>query len=194
MGALDSDATMRLLYLVLLLAFIVAFGFGAGRFGLGRLRDLAIWLLIGAMLVIAYASWGTLQSALYPARGVMIGDAIELRRGLDGHFNALLEVNGRPVRFMVDTGATDIVLSRRDAAAVGIDVGSLAFLGRARTANGAVPTAAVRLGTVRFGDMLDTDVPAQVNAGELDVSLLGMAYLDRFGRIEIAGDRMLLHH
>jgi aspartyl protease family protein len=55
-----------------------------------------------------------------------------------------------------------------------------------------VATAPVRLGSVRFGDMLDTGVPAQVNGGELDTSLLGMAYLDRFARIEISGDRMRL--
>ena len=51
----------------------------------------------------------------------------------------------RPVRFMVDTGASDIVLSRRDAERVGIEPGSLSYLGRARTANGAVATAPVRL-------------------------------------------------
>jgi aspartyl protease family protein len=193
MQDLDTDALMRLLYLALLLAGLLFFSFAGGRMHLGRLRDLAIWVLIIAMVVIGYASWDTLRSALFPSQAVMLGEAIQLRRGIDGHFHAELEVNGRPVRFMVDTGATDIVLSRRDAEAAGIDLASLSFGGRARTANGVVATAPVRLGTVRFGEMLDTNVPAQVNGGALDVSLLGMAYLNRFGRIEIAGDRLLLH-
>jgi len=189
----NPDDQARLLYLVILLAGLVGFGIVGRRVRLGQLRDLVFWLLILAMLVIAYGFRDALQSALFPGRAVQVGDAIELRRGRDGHFHAELEVNGRRVQFMVDTGATDIVLSRGDAAAVGIEVERLAFSGRARTANGEVATAPVRLGSVRLGDMLDTGVAAQVNGGELDRSLLGMAYLDRFGRIEISGDRMRLH-
>jgi aspartyl protease family protein len=188
----EPDDQMRLLYLVVLLAGIVAFAFGGRRLRLGHMRDLVLWLLIIGMVMIAYGFRDTLESALFPARGVQVGEAIELRRGADGHFHAELEVNGRRVRFMVDTGASDIVLSRADAAAVGIDVDSLSFGGRAQTANGVVATAPARLGSVRFGDMADTGVPAQVNGGELDASLLGMAYLDRFDRIEISGDRMRL--
>src|SRR5690606_40213054 len=65
-------------------------------------------------------------------------------------------------------------------------------LGRAITANGPVGTAPVRLGTVRFGDFTDTNVPANVTDGQLGQSLLGMAYLDSFSAIEISGDRMTL--
>ena len=65
-------------------------------------------------------------------------------------------MNGEPVRFMVDTGASDIVLSLRDAERVGLDPGALDFAGRAMTANGPVGTAAVRLGVVKFGGFTDT--------------------------------------
>ena len=78
------------------------------------------------------------------------------------------------------------MLSRRDAERAGIDVDALTFAGRAMTANGAVATARVRLGRVAFGDLVETGVPASVTAGALDFSLLGMSYLDRFERIEIA--------
>lgn len=193
MRDIDTDALMRLLYLALLLAGVIFFAAGGRRLRLGHLRDLIIWVLMLAMVVIAYASWGTLQSALMPGRAVQIGDTLELRRGRDGHFHAELAVDGRPVRFLVDTGASDLVLSLRDATAIGVDVEALDFSGRAQTANGTVRTAAVRLGTVRLGDMVLRDVPARVNEGELDVSLLGMAYLGRFARIEIIGDRMVLH-
>jgi aspartyl protease family protein len=189
----DPDTRARLLYLVALLVGVLGlFLYGRGQ-RLGRsLRDLAVWGLIILMVVIAYGFRDTLRSQLFPAAMVQTGDGIELRRASDGHFHAELEVNGRPVRFMVDTGASDVVLSRRDAERVGIDPARLAYLGIARTANGTMATASVRLGTVRFGDFADTDVPASVSGGALDVSLLGMSYLDRFARIEIEGDRMLL--
>jgi aspartyl protease family protein len=190
----DPDTLARIVYLLLLLAFVGGFFLAGRRHRLGRsLRDLAIWVLIFAMVVIAYGFRDVLRRELLPAAMVQVDtETIELRRGSDGHFHATLEVNGVPVRFMVDTGASDLVLSRRDAERVGIDPAGLAYLGRALTANGTVATASVRLGLIELGGFTDTDVPASVSAGGLDVSLLGMSYLDRFASIEIAGDRMRL--
>ena len=53
-------------------------------------------------------------------------------------------------------------------------------------------TAPIRIGRVEFGGFSDTGVPASVGGGDLDVSLLGMSYLDRFASIAIEGDRMTL--
>lgn len=192
MGA--PDDTARLIYLVVL-GLGIGFFFLYGRRRWGRaLRDIGIWALIFAMVIIAYGFRDTLRQELFPASMIQLeGGSIALRRGMDGHFRAELLVNDEPVRFVVDTGASDIVLSLRDAAAAGIDTGRLRFTGRARTANGVVATAPVRLRTLRFGDFADANVPASVNAGALETSLLGMAYLNRFARIEIAGDQMILH-
>jgi aspartyl protease family protein len=190
-----GDEAARLIYLALLGLFLASILFGGGLRGLARsLRHLAVWGLIFAMVVIAYGFRDVLRRELMPGAMVQVSNGVvELRRGGDGHFHAELEVNGEPLRFVIDTGASDIVLSRADAEHVGIDVDSLAFVGRARTANGTVATAPVRLGVVRFGDVTDTEVRASVTAGGLDGSLLGMAYLDRFARIEIEGDVMRLH-
>jgi aspartyl protease family protein len=190
----DPDPLARLVYLSLFLLVIGgAFLFGQRRRPLRSLRDFLIWVLIFAGVVIAYGFRDTLREQLLPSSMVTLDDGtIELRRGSDGHFHATLEVNGTPVRFMIDTGASSIVLSRRDARRVGIDPDALAYLGRARTANGVVPIAEVRLGRVEFAGYADTGVRASVTDGLLETSLLGMAYLDRFERIEISGDRMRL--
>jgi aspartyl protease family protein len=190
----DPDTRMRMLYLAVMLAGVAGF-FVWGRRGqlVRSLRDLGIWALVFAMAVIAYGFRDTLREELLPSAMVQVsGDTIELRRGSDGHFHAGVEVNGKTVRFMVDTGASDIVLARRDAERVGIDPAALQYLGRAQTANGTVPTATVRLGLVKFGDFTDTGVRASVSSGPLDTSLLGMSYLDRFSSIEIAGDNMTM--
>lgn len=190
----DTDTLMRVVYLLILLFGVGGFFLWGRRGRLGRsLRDLAIWVLIFAMVVIAYGFRDVLRDELLPAEMAQVAPGrIELRRGQDGHFHAELEVNGTPVRFMVDTGASGMMLSARDAARVGLDTGSMTFPGRAVTANGGVGTETVRLGVVKFGDFTDTGVPAIVTDGALDTSLLGMSYLDRFSGIEIAGDRMTL--
>ena len=189
----DPDTIARVIYLVLLLCFLLGFfAWRRGQVG-RRLRDLGVWVLIFAMVVIAYGFRDVLRAQLFPAAMVQVsGDTIELRRGSDGHFHATVEVNGTPVRFLVDTGASGIVLSRRDAEKVGLDPGGLAYLGTAQTANGRVATAGVRLGLVRLGTFTDTGVPASVTEGGLDTSLLGMSYLDRFANIAISGDVMTL--
>jgi aspartyl protease family protein len=104
----------------------------------------------------------------------------------------MLEVNGHPTRFVVDTGATAIVLTRSAAQAAGIDTDDLIFSGRANTANGTVETAPVRLDTLALGDTLDTDVRAVVNNGQMFESLLGMSYLNRYSRIEISNGQLVL--
>lgn len=184
----------RLFYLILLLMLVASFFLFGPRQRLSKsARDFAIWVLIFAMVVIAYGFRDVLRASLFPQSALEVaGGALELRRAPDGHFHARAEVNGAPVRFIVDTGASEVVLSRQDATRAGIDVGSLSFTGRARTANGLVATAPVRLDSLVFGGLVDRNLRAQVNAGELDASLLGMSYLDRFASIEIAGDRMLL--
>ena len=189
----DPDSRARLLYLAALLVFVAGLFLWGQRRDLGkRLRDLLVWALILAMAVIAYGFRDILREQLLPAAMVETGDTIALRRASDGHFHATLDINGERVRFMVDTGASDLVLSRRDAARVGIDPDGLAYLGTARTANGTVETATVRLGLVRLGSFTDTDVRASVTKGGLDSSLLGMSYLDRFSSIGISGDTMRL--
>jgi aspartyl protease family protein len=92
---------------------------------------------------------------------------------------------------MVDTGATNVVLSRRDAERLGIDPASLVYLGQAQTANGIVRTARVKLNDVQLGSWQDETLAAWVNDGEMDGSLLGMDYLGKF-HIELAADRLLL--
>jgi aspartyl protease family protein len=117
---------------------------------------------------------------------------IEIPLGRDGHYHLTLRLNDQPVDFVIDTGATDLVLSLADARRIGLDPAALVFSGQATTANGVVRTARVRIPKVEIGGAVETDVPASVTEGEMDGSLLGMSYLTRFARIEITGNRMIL--
>ena len=112
-------------------------------------------------------------------------------RNIDGHFYLSLVINGIPVRFVADTGASNMVLTQKDAERLGINPADLVYLGQARTANGTVRTARVKLPVVELGPYRDENFPAWVNEGEMFGSLLGMEYLSLY-RVEIAGDRMIL--
>lgn len=190
---MDGVGDARLFYLLALLVLVAGGVFATyrGRLATG-LQHALIWGLIFAGVVIAYGFRDILSAQLFNAPVAVSDSAVALRRGPDGHFHATLGVNGREVRFLVDTGATQIVLSRRDAARVGIDPARLSFTQPARTANGVVFSAPVTLERLTLGPFEDRNVPASVNGGELAVSLLGIRYLDRFARWRVEGDRMIL--
>ena len=97
-----------------------------------------------------------------------------------------------PLRFVVDTGATDLVLRQSDAVRAGLSPDQLAYTAQANTANGVVSLAPVRLDTVALGPHRDENVRAVVNQAPMQMSLLGMGYLQRWGSITIANNTLTL--
>ncbi|MBF9044732.1 TIGR02281 family clan AA aspartic protease [Rhodobacterales bacterium HKCCE4037] len=190
---MDPMVTGNLAYLVLLLVGLVTFTFINRRQNIGQMgKALALWGVIFVTILVGVLLWNDLRGQIQPQQVVLNADAVSVPRASDGHFYLTLDVNGTPTRFVVDTGATAIVLTRADAEAAGIETDNLIYSGRASTANGTVETAPVRIETLALGETLDTGVRAVVNNGQMEESLLGMSYLNRFSRIEIADGQLLL--
>ena len=114
-----------------------------------------------------------------------------LERSSDGHFYAEMRVNGTPITFMVDTGASVIALSREDAARLGISTLESDFTGVAQTASGTVGLKPVTLDRVSLGPLEASQVDAAVVQQGLDTSLLGQSWLRQVGTVRIEGDRMI---
>ncbi len=110
-----------------------------------------------------------------------------------GQFEVDARVNGRHVDFMVDTGASVIALTARDAARLGIRPPPSAFTAEVRTANGAVRAAPAVLDAVEVGDLVVHDVAALVLPDEaLSDNLLGLSFLSRLRRFEYSGGKLVL--
>jgi aspartyl protease family protein len=189
---MDGDQIGRLAYLSLLLVAVAGWAMVEYRGRLGQaLRTAAAWALIVVGLMAGWGLWQDIRTDIAPRATILDTGEIRVPRADDGHFYMTVEINGIPIDFMADTGATNIVLNQADARRLGLDPAALAFTGEARTANGSVPIARVTLPEMVFGPHRDQDIRAAVNGGELDISLLGMDYLGRF-RIEIDGPEMIL--
>ena len=117
----------------------------------------------------------------------------EILRSQDGLFYVTAVVNGAPVRFIVDTGATVVVLTPDDARRVGIAVDATDFTGKANTANGNAAMARVKLSEVVVGATRKEAVEAAVVGQGLHVSLLGQSLLSRLSSVTIQADRMVLN-
>jgi aspartyl protease family protein len=116
-----------------------------------------------------------------------------VRRGPDGHFHIEADVNGVSIRFLIDTGASSTVLTQADAARSGIETAALRFNRPVQTANGTAFFASARLESLEIGPYRVRDVPVAVMPeNTLNISLLGMSTINRFGGWRIEGDRMVL--
>jgi len=110
----------------------------------------------------------------------------------NGHFTIAGSANGAPMRFLVDTGATLVVLTPSDARAAGIDPHDLVFDQVMRTANGTVPAAAMVLRELRVDSISLGEVRAAV-IRKAPESVLGMSFLSRLKSFEMQRDRLTLY-
>ena len=189
---MSTDIIAQVIYLTVFGVLIIAALWARSRNNLGQsAQHAAIWVLIFIAAIAAFGIRGDLERHL----GLKSDDGnerIEIPISYTGHYSLRLLINDVAVDFIIDTGASDIVLSQEDANRVGLDLGKLAFIGRAATANGIVKTARVTLDSIKIANVIDRNVSAVVNKGELFRSLLGMGYLQRWGLIEIENGLLTL--
>lgn len=190
----------QFVYLSLLLIIVMMGAVSLRAQGLGQmLRMLFAWLVIFGILFIAAEhredAMRLLDRAaggIDPARGVQDGSEFRIRARADGHFWVRAEINDEPVLFLIDTGASDIVLTAETATRIGIDPASLHYDRAAMTANGPVQGATVRLDRISIGPIVRENMPASVTKGALGINLLGMQYLRSLSGWRVEGDTLIL--
>jgi aspartyl protease family protein len=118
-----------------------------------------------------------------------------ITRDQRGHFTTDGRVDGRRLDFMVDTGASVIALTEREAGRLGIWPVRNDYTAQVRTANGVVRAAPVMLRSVDIGGLVVRDVRALVVPGNaLGENLLGLSYLTRLKRFEYSNNRLVLEN
>jgi aspartyl protease family protein len=136
------------------------------------------WLASLALLGVLYLFFdGSLQARNDPNRQLQIAPGAELilQRGRSGHYVFPGEINGRPVSFLLDTGATLVSVPAHLADELGLVAGTPQ---QSVTANGTVMTRATQIGVLAFGPFRLSDVRANLNPGMTDDQiLLGMSVL-----------------
>ena len=131
---------------------------------------------------------GANETAAPPAAGTVAS----VVKSADGHYWAEATVNGREVRFLVDTGASAVALTQTDAQRLGIAPGSLNYNLSVATANGQTRAAAVKLDSVSVAGAQVQNVDALVIENGLQTSLLGMTYLGRLSQFEATKTALIL--
>jgi aspartyl protease family protein len=136
---------------------------------------------------------GAARAIDMPRDPVSSGRSLMVEAGHDGHFAVQSRVNGVFTDFVVDTGASVVVLRETDAANAGLHPMPGGYTATVSTANGKAKAAPVKVDRIEIGGITVTDVQALVMADDLlDKNLLGMTFLARLRRYEVAGGRLVM--
>jgi aspartyl protease family protein len=193
----DTD-TGRLIYLVIILVAALSSLLIHGSGDWGRIwRAARAWAIILTVIVLIVAFRQELQAilgrvigAVDPARPTISGNVMRLEKRDDGHFYVRAEVNQVDILFMVDTGASNIALTRKDAERANFDPLSLQFTEDVQTASGTARAAPITISSLTIGPFTDRDLRGHVIDG--DTNLLGLNALDRYSSVRIEGDVMTI--
>jgi aspartyl protease family protein len=139
-----------------------------------------------------YAASLRAEQTASDAPAVIPASQASIRKAADGHFWAEAVVDGKAVRFLVDTGATAVSLTLEDARRLGIDTGKLAYSYDVITADGKARAAMVKLASISIAGARVDNVDALVIEKGLGSSLLGMSYLGRLRAFEATQSALIL--
>lgn len=188
-------------YLVGIVLLLTAGASRLQRGALGQhLRHAAIWAAIVAVLALGVAYReelagvaGRVRLAFSGGTPVALGpQELAVPRNDAGAYVITGKVNGQKVRFIVDTGATDTVLSPDDARRIGIDVEGLRYVRQSETANGVGLSASFRADQLAVGSVVIEDFEMAVNQAPMSASLLGMSFLNHLASFEFRGSTLIL--
>ena len=195
-SGMDQADALRLLGLLAL----VSTGLVFMRRVREAVRNIAIWAGIAGVLLVGYTYrndllgiWNKVSSEVLPSVAVAnTPHSMTISASQDGGFYVQGKVNGAPVRFAIDTGASGIVLSPADAQRAGVDVSKLDFSASSETATGVGQIAPSTATSLEVGPLQIGAAKVAVDRTPMIASLLGMDFLRRFDSIEIKGDQLTL--
>ncbi len=130
-----------------------------------------------------------LVAAVIPQKGFEAEPGtMSFYRSANGHFHIEALVNGRKVRFLADTGASDIVIAPHLARSLGFNVSPSDFTKVYHTANGMGRGAPVDISTFEVGGLKMENLPASINQAPMKTSLLGMRFFNRLLGYQVKGE------
>ncbi|MDP8993627.1 MAG: retroviral-like aspartic protease family protein [Pseudomonadota bacterium] len=179
---------------------LVASALMVRRIPIGQgLKMMIAWVLIFGAAFIVFtlkndfiALW---ERVVLETRGGVIqeqaGDELRVRQSPDGHFWVNAELNGEPVRFLIDSGATTTSISAAVAERVGIRPSS-GFPAMVRTANGIVAVQRGRADSLRVGTIERRDVAVHISEAFGDMNVIGMNFLSTLSSWGVEGRTLIL--
>lgn len=195
-----SDGQVASLVFSILVLVLVGSSLISRRLPIGQtLKYAGIWVAIFAVGVVLFSfrdqagdAMQQVRRQLNPSEPVESGSSVRILRGEDGHYSITAKVNGSPVRFLVDTGATTSTMSRSSALAAGVDIPENGFSVMVETASGTAMMRRARIRELAIGTIRREDVAILVSDDIENLNLLGMNYLSSLSGWRVEGRELIL--
>ena len=196
-----SDKLLNILFLCILLIYICYMFFTRPQ--VGYIKNIILWLGIFCLLILVYAFRFELSSIKERVIAVLVpsyswtnnSGQFVIARSSNGHFylDAVGSKN-QVIHFLVDTGASDVALTRQDAIKLGFKLDALNYTRKYNTANGISYAAPVVIKELVIHKKTFYNVEAHVASEGLDISLLGMSLIEDFANFKITKDMLILEY
>lgn len=196
---MNGEQTAEFIYLVAILVF-VASALTVRRIPIGRgLKMFAGWVILFLAAFVAFALKdnvvGFIRQVMDERRaessGQRVGEELRIKQALDGHFWVEAKLNGREVRFLIDSGATTTSISRDTARRAGIEPrrGLPAVV---QTANGMVNVDRGRAELLQVGHIERENLAVHISDSFGDMNVLGMNFLSSLSGWRVEGRSLIL--
>ncbi|QKS00953.1 TIGR02281 family clan AA aspartic protease [Sphingomonas sp. CL5.1] len=170
------------------------------RVPIGRTVKMALaWIAIFAIALVIVGQrdrlrpiWEDTQNALFGRDQRVVGSAVRVNMGPDGHFWASARINGVERRMLIDSGATSIALSTATAKAANVELDEGPFATMIETANGPVPAQRGRIAKLELGGIVARDIPVVIAPEFGDMDVLGMNFLSQLASWRVEGSTLVL--
>lgn len=165
---------------------------------ISKIKTATLWTIIFIGIICCYAFRFELTdvknrilAVLIPSRAwVDNNGSIIIARSNDGHFYIETEIGNTKIKFMIDTGASDLLIAKNDAIKLGLNLSELSFSKQYNTANGVTFCAPVVINDLHIANAVFNDIKGSISQSTDDTSLLGMSLISKFKSFSI--DRDLL--
>jgi len=186
---------------LLILIIVLLMGFSNRQMPAQKIiKYIAIWTAIGLVLLAFYSfrfeisdTKERISSDLFPSKAInKNNEQLIISISQDNHYYLTVKINNESVKFMIDTGASDVVIDKKLALKLGINIENLYYDKIFRTANGEVAGASTYFNEIDVAGVKFYNVSASITSSELTVPLLGMSFLKRLYKYEFYRDKLVL--
>ena len=199
-NAISSHDWSNVIYILILIMLLIM-GFSRKDLPIKKIFEFAgLWILFALMALILYSyrfEVGEIKdrilSDLFPAKAINKNqEKLILNIAQDGHYYLNVKIKNQEVRFMIDTGASDMVIDEKIALKLGYDIRNINYNKIFQTANGQSYGASIYVDEVDVSGVKFYNVQASITNSDLVTPLLGMSFLQKFYKYEFFRDKLIL--